>query len=278
MTNLSIIEQLCFSTIRIETKDSNGNSYSGTGFFYRYKEDENRCLDMIVTNKHVVKEMATGMLRFTTADENGNPLYQNHYPLQIDNFEQNWIFHPDDDVDLCVFPFGFIVNLAYSQGKRLFYRTFDESFLPNIDNLNALDAVENVLMIGYPNGLWDTINNMPLIRKGITATNVKLDYNGKKVFLIDAACFPGSSGSPIILCDIGSYHDKYGNINFGKSRLFLLGILYAGPQYKVTGDIKIVTVPIIQQKIMAVSSIPNNLGLVIKSELIKDFIPLIKQK
>jgi len=33
MDKLSIMEQLCFSTTRIETKDANGNGYSGTGFF-----------------------------------------------------------------------------------------------------------------------------------------------------------------------------------------------------------------------------------------------------
>lgn len=34
MDKLSIMEQLCFSTTRIETKDANGNGYSGTGFFF----------------------------------------------------------------------------------------------------------------------------------------------------------------------------------------------------------------------------------------------------
>ena len=58
--------------------------------------------------------------------------------------------------------------------------------------------VEDVLMIGYPNGLWDTTHNMPIIRRGTIATDIKLDYNEKKEFVIDAACFPGSSGSPVL--------------------------------------------------------------------------------
>ena len=278
MPNLSIIEQLCFSTTRIETKDSFGNSYSGTGFFFNYKLDENKYINMVVTNKHVVKGMTEGTIRFTKADQYGNPMYQNHYPILIQDFEQHWIFHPDNNIDLCIFPFSFLVNIAESQGIQLFYRTFSESLLPTSEDLNILDAVENVLMIGYPNGLWDSKNNMPLIRKGITATNIKHDFNGKKEFIIDAACFPGSSGSPVILCDIGSYHDKNGNINLGKSRILLLGILYAGPLLTVTGDIKIITVPTVQQSVMAVTNIPFNLGIVIKSEHMKDFIPILKQQ
>lgn len=50
MNNLSIMEQLSFSTTRIETKDADGNGYSGTGFFFSYKLDESRIMPLIVTN------------------------------------------------------------------------------------------------------------------------------------------------------------------------------------------------------------------------------------
>jgi hypothetical protein len=48
-------------------------------------------------------------------------------------------------------------------------------------------------MVGYPNGLWDTANNFPLIRRGVTATHIKNNYNGKSEFVIDIACYGGSS-------------------------------------------------------------------------------------
>lgn len=278
MANLSIMEQLCFSTLRIETQDINGNSYSGTGFFFNYKLDENRIIPIIITNKHVVKGMATGMFRLTKADVNGEPVYKDHFQIQLKQFEQQWIFHPDENVDLCILPFANIIKMAQVQGVSLFYRAFDESLIPNTEQQNTLDAVEDILMIGYPNGLWDSVNNMPLVRKGITATDIKFDYEGRKEFIIDAACFPGSSGSPVLICDVGGYRDKQGNLNWGCSRVFLLGILYAGPQLTVTGDIKIVTVPNIQQKALAVSHIPNNLAYIIKSERIMDFFPILKQK
>lgn len=278
MNNLSIMEQLSFSTTRIETKDADGNGYSGTGFFFSYKLDESRIMPLIVTNKHVVRGMTTGMFRLTKADANGNPMHKDHFQIKIDQFERSWLFHPDSNVDLCVLPVANILNIAQAQGVSLFYRTFDETLIPNKEKLNTLDAVEEILMIGYPNGLWDSVNNMPIVRKGITATDVKFNYEGRKEFLIDAACFPGSSGSPVLICNVGGYRDKQGNLNWGSSRIFLLGILYAGPQLTVTGDIKVVTIPNMQQKALAVSHIPNNLGYIIKAERIMDFVPLIKQK
>jgi len=122
-------------------------------------------------------------------------------------------------------------------------------------------------MVGYPNGIWDNINNKPILRKGITATHPNFDYCGKKEIMIDAACFPGSSGSPVFIFNEGGYRDKSGNMFMGASRIILLGVLYAGPQHTAQGDIQIVNVPTIDRPI-AISRIPNNLGLIIKSERI----------
>lgn len=203
MANLSILEQLCYSTTRIEANDVNGNGCSGTGFFFRYEFENDKFVPVIVTNKHVVRGMAKGHLRLTKADANGNPMPKEHFHITFEQFEQQWIFHPDNDVDLCILPIANIINIAQTQGVSLFYRTFDVSFIPIKEKLETLDAVEDILMIGYPNGLWDSVNNMPLVRKGITASDVKFDFNGRKVFLIDAACFPGSSGSPVLICNVG---------------------------------------------------------------------------
>ena len=122
-------------------------------------------------------------------------------------------------------------------------------------------------MVGYPNGIWDSKNNKPIFRKGITATDIKYDYNGKKEFVIDAACFPGSSGSPVLIFNQGMYTDKFGNTYAGSGRAKLLGVLYAGPQYVTEGEIKTVVIPTVERSI-AISQIPNNLGYVIKAERI----------
>ena len=276
MEQLSIYEQLSFCTARIKTEDASGNSYSGTGFFFSLKVKDKE-VSLLVTNKHVVKGMKNGCFLFTIADENGNPDYVNHFSFNVDElFETMWTFHPQDDVDLCALPIGPLVKAASLHGKSLFYKTLSEDLIPSDIDKHNLDAIEDIIMVGYPNGLWDQVNNMPIIRKGITATNVTLDYNGKKEFLIDAACFPGSSGSPVLICNIGGYTDKHGCMRIGTPRIHLLGILYAGPQMSVTGDLKVVTVPESQQKAISVSSIPNNLGFIIKSERLLDFKPMFE--
>jgi hypothetical protein len=111
---------------------------------------------------------------------------------------------------------------------------------------------------------------MPVSRRGVTATHPNLDYEGRREFMIDAACFPGSSGSPVFLYNVGGWADRQGNMMMGGIRVKLLGAPYAGPQHTAEGDIHIVNVPT-QQKPVALSRIPNNLGLVIKASRLLDF-------
>jgi hypothetical protein len=61
----------------------------------------------------------------------------------------------------------------------------------------------------------------------------------------------------------------------GSGRIKLLGVLYAGPQHTVEGEIRVVLVPT-QQKPVSVSTIPNNLGIIIKSEQLLAFEEMFK--
>ena len=272
-----MLEQLCFCTTRIATENSNRNKYSGTGFFFDLNIDDKR-VPLLITNKHVVEGMEKGEFRITMSDAEGQPLYTKHMLICQEGFAHNWIFHPDPNVDLCVLPIAAFLDGMRQQGGKPFFRCLSNTMIPAQADLESLDAIEEIVMIGYPNGLWDSVNNMPIARRGITATPVYLNYEGKREFVIDAACFPGSSGSPVLICDIGGYTDKKGTLNLGHPRIMFLGILYAGPQLTVAGEIEIVTIPHVQQRAVSISSIPNNLGFIIKSECILDFIPIIKDR
>jgi hypothetical protein len=80
-------------------------------------------------------------------------------------------------------------------------------------------------MVGYPTGLWDDVHNSPLFRTGSTATHPAVDFQGRPEFVVDLACFPGSSGSPVFAMRSHGYpwEDAAGD-----PRRFL-GVLYAGP-------------------------------------------------
>ncbi len=266
--NLSITEQLAYSTIRIEVSNEK-DSGVGTGFFFRFLEKDSLNVPAIVTNKHVVHGMTKGAFLFSTINDDGTPNNKVHIPITFENFDKMWIMHPDTNVDLAIMPIQPLLNEAVKKGLKPFFISLDKNLVPSDEQLNDLSAVEDILMVGYPIGLWDAINNYPLYRNGITSSHPANDYNGKSEFIIDAACFPGSSGSPVFLANIGNYVDKKGGTNIA-TRFYLLGILYAGPQYTATGDIIVIDVPTKKDTIVA-SNIPTNLGYVIKSKRLLDF-------
>ncbi len=266
--SLSFSEQLTYSTVQIECEYANDNG-GGTGFFFRFLHNEttNSHVPVVITNKHVIEGAIRGKLIFTKATAGNMPLDTQHVPITLDNFESLWRKHPDANVDLCAMPIASYLKAANAMGQRLFYIPLDKSIIPSQQQMSELNALEEILMIGYPNGIWDSVNNKPIFRKGITATHPKFDYNGKKEMMIDAACFPGSSGSPVFIFNEGGYKNKQGDFFPGRTRVFLLGVLYAGPHQTVQGEIQIINVPTSQQP-MTISRIPINLGFVIKSERI----------
>lgn len=263
---LTISEKLSYSTVRIECQYKDGTNGTGTGFFYKFSTGKgtNEFVPAIITNKHVIKDSIKGKIIFTKADKEGKPIDTEHLPIDFNTFENQWINHDNADVDLCALPIAPILKKIEESNQKIFFIPLGKEIIPNKDIIEDTTAVEEILMIGYPNGIWDHYNNKPILRRGITATHPKFDYCGRKEIMIDAACFPGSSGSPVFILNEGVYKTKKIDLSAG-DRIIFLGILYAGPQHNTKGEIEIIDVPTIQKPI-TISRIPNNLGLIIKSE------------
>lgn len=260
---LTISEQLTHSTVRIECLHADGSVGTGTGFFFKCLDENDQHVPVIATNKHVVANAREGRFHLTLRDDDGEPLVGRHINIGLNDFERRWVPHPDPNVDLCVMPINPLLQEADAAGHRFFCISLDKSLIPSQQELEDLGALEDVIMIGYPNGIWDPANNMPIIRRGVTATHPNLDYEGRREFMIDAACFPGSSGSPVFLYNHGSWATRDGGLVAG-TRIKLLGLLYAGPQHNAEGEVRIINVPT-QQRAITISTIPNNLGLIVKA-------------
>ena len=275
--NLSNSELIINSTIRIEcTKDTiiNNQKYAytstGTGFFFEFLIDNTK-IPFIVTNYHVIKNSRNGILNFTE-QENNLPKYGSILTYNISNFHNTWIKHPS--ADLAILPLnGIIQDFKKQKNKDLFYVCYEENLIPNEQFLSEITAIEEVLMIGYPKGLWDIVNNLPVVRRGTTATPIYINYSGKKQFLLDIPIFAGSSGSPIVLFNNGSYSTKKGAISIG-SRIALLGINVQSIDYNAEGKL---ILPPNNPSVQTSTAVPMNIAVIIKSDELLTFKPIIKE-
>lgn len=261
----SISEQMMFNTIRLETLDGS----SGTGSYFTFKIGD-IIVPIIITNKHVINNNPNEIVTFYIhiIGTNNEPSENIRITYQTD-----WHFHSSKDICFC-YVNPLFEKIRQELHKEIFFKANDESLIPSTQQLEELTALEELVMVGYPIGLWDKVNNFPIFRKGYTASHPALDFNEKGIGLVDMACFPGSSGSPIYILNEGAFGTKKGTVV--GSRIILLGYLFAGPQYDAQGNISIIDIPT-KQRIGAHTPIMVNLGYYIKSSEILELKTIIER-
>lgn len=222
-----IATQLLFTTVAIKGITRNNNQITGTGFFFQY-DSANGTIPLLVTNKHVVNDLVSGQFSMFSGNDDGTVNLQKTIPV---NFElATTAVYTLGNLDLVVIPIAQVFNQMSEHNIKYFYRTVSADMLPNKEQVDDLSAIETLTFIGYPAGLIDTKNSLPIVRQGISATPIWNDLDGSPYFLIDGGVFPGSSGSPVFVYNNGSYPDK-GGITVG-TRLYFVGIIFQTRTHK----------------------------------------------
>jgi hypothetical protein len=270
-------ERLIFSTVRIKVELADGNEGFGTGFFFKISAGDDKFVPVIITNRHVAEnaEVASFQLHKATTINGISQPSGEFFTVAIKNFSTQCIMHPQ--ADLCAMPIQPLLTEAKERAMSdIYYVSLDESLIPTSQKLEELGAIEEIVMAGYPIGLWDQANNMPIVRRGITAVHPALDFCSRAEGVIDAACYPGCSGSPILVLNEGSYQTKTGMI-IGGARIILLGVLYGGPEFTTEGEIiatniPMRTIPTVQMRL------PMNLGFYVKAREIITLGDIVKRR
>lgn len=269
-----VSEQLLHTVVRIECPVP-GGTIAGTGFFYGFFDDgktENLC---IVSNKHVLLGHSVCRIVFTAQGTDGQPDLTKLIPVTITDLAASVIPHPDQSVDLAIVNISGIVNELQKRGTPVYFSYCNDGTIPDAATRASLTPLEDILTVGFPGTVWDTTHNLPIFHRGITATPINVDFQGRKEFLIDSAVWAGASGSPVFLYEQGALFDiRRNNTSFGW-RLMLLGIVYANVLQDVSGDIHVQQIPTVPH---VDSGVPSNLGICISSQRILDFQPVLMAK
>jgi hypothetical protein len=258
----SMINYMLFSTIRLEAQLDNDVSV-GTGFIVLYQRNEKQ-YPFIITNRHVIRDSKNVKFFFIKSDGK-SPILGERFNIIIENTVGNWFYPKDDEIDVAIKPLAPLLEAIKEKNVTVYFEPIPLSLIPNSEQENQLTALEDVIFIGYPCGIYDSKNLLPIIRKGTTATPIFIDYEGKPIFLIDASVFRGSSGSPVFIFNEGSYSTPNG-LCVGR-RIHLLGILSRVLILNEKKDVAFEDIPTAQHSFIKTEQMLD-LGFVIKSTMI----------
>lgn len=225
MTRQYLADKLYYSTVQII-----GNNKTGTAFFYIH-DFGGMAKIFLVTNRHVITDNNNGAVLFHAS--------RSPYPtkeLDVSNcvtwrlnsheWENKWKFHPDSNIDIAILDFTEVEAILDSKKEYIYYNYISNNTLISEEDLPDISGIENVVFVGYPKGLIDSANLLPIARHGFTATPIKNDFNKEKKFLIDASVFPGSSGSPVCILNEGTpFIDRNNTLRIDATRFIFLGVL-----------------------------------------------------
>lgn len=269
--SLSFANLLTYSTVRIECVLRGKGVSTGTGFFCSLLHKAGYYAPVLVTCRHVVVGAQRGRLHLHLAPAAGQRRAPQTQTIVLEDFQARWLPHPEPAVDLCVMPMAeLLVELQQRRGLAL--HMIDRGLILTPVELDELGAGEEVVVAGYPNGIWDSANNRPIFRKGIAATDPNVAYMGRSEFLVDTPWLPGTSGAPVFLRNRDNDARQAGALP-GRARL--LGMICTGLGHHITREGTLSEEPL-EQQMAGLATIPGTFGVVITARKLLEFEPILE--
>ncbi len=275
----TLVSNLLLHVTRIETWNEDSPNVRGraTGFFLRYEWDGGKqATEFLVTNRHVVSGWTNGGFYL----HRGTKLQPNLQPalwISPEDWPQCWSFHPDPQVDVAIMNMAKAVSWFKQHAPDILYGGLGPPQYPTSEALSYLDSIEEVLILGFPIGIFDSKNLLPITRRGTTATPPTVDVDGEAAFLVDAPIFPGSSGSPVLIAQEGGVARIGKETKIGVNRLVLLGMISKMYVQRPRQAAALVEVPVVAD-LPSESYVPLDLGYVIKTRRIIETVEAFMRK
>lgn len=183
-----LLNQIKKSVVFLGTIDEEGHpQYCGTGFLVDVEKNYH-----LVTAKHLIMEMRDNKFTGKLADNDlhvffnakNNVIKSRTIKELKTQFDVDWIFHDNNEVDVAIIPFGL-------DPKSDDVKVIPDNLFLDIDRLFEL---YDIFFLSYQPGITSQNKVSSVIRTGTVSL-----INDDKTFYIDASAFPGNSGSPVFL-------------------------------------------------------------------------------
>ena len=188
-----MIESLPLAVTRVTTFAADRQLTNATGFFFERAKSL-----FLVTNRHVLFDEPTGHLpdrieiELHRGAENLADTVQFSILLYKDG-KATWRTGRDSAgaVDVAALRLERAVL-----PKNLAHRAFTPAHL--VRKLDLVEMGAQVLIVGFPLGIHDTMHRLPVARQSVVASAFGVRFQGQGCFLTDARLHRGMSGAPVV--------------------------------------------------------------------------------
>jgi hypothetical protein len=176
-------------------------------------------------------------VRFSYAIRVGEGDHVAWHRLQLDGKELGRRLHlcQNELIDVAVVDvFGlFTAEMKTLVNERAQILSYNGATLGRFPGQSPLEIQpgDDVVVIGYPLGIYDVFNKLPILKTGLLNTPIGMRFNGMDAFLFAFRYYEGSSGSLIISKPTRLSLDKEGRLQSSATREYLFLGVYQGEYY-----------------------------------------------
>jgi len=122
-----------------------------------------------VTCRHVVNGFAFAAFSFVQS-KGDEPNLGQKCVVSVTNLQNLVFYDPDPKIDVALIPLVPILNYFKAVGQTPLFRSLNIDFVPSREAAEDLSTIQSIVFVGYPYGLHDEKNLLPLARRGFTAS------------------------------------------------------------------------------------------------------------
>ena len=225
------IPYLALSVARLEAYRGRRQVALGSGFFYK-KEDR----ISYMTNRHMVvgehKAQRPDSIRLNLHTDPSH--IASSKTVSIDLYDADgrpaWMEHPSRGKAVDV------VAIPVSRGQLGGCEVVPLSKGRQVPDEIVLDLGQDLMVVGFPDGLSDSVHNLPIARNASLASCYMVPFNAEPYMLVDSNLHPGTSGSPIFTKPVFSARRPDGSFkNSDRGATYLVGMHSAGIVQRARG-------------------------------------------